>query len=446
MQYQISSGDIMALDGVKAEYSQDKKIIHTWSYPGRDGYSYELTEHYWKNSCPLCGKEGTLLFNPKKTAEGELTCSACDADYDCVNGEDKWTPSRGTLTPASNENPVSADGSSSSSSSSSEAAYNPILSGEKTFKDLIGEICNGIDVQFLCKRNMIVVTDVETLYAEAAYLREKQKNSAEDIALWQLQDGTYDLDVNEYGFFNTVYVQYRNGVVKESFPDLVRVYGEVPKTYKEKKLSKTQAQKKAKMYLAAHMRDFGMGIKASILHDGGIDIGDIVTLENPLTLKNEIKKQEDELPEFYFVKGLNIEWDEGPITCDLELSYSPEAPERDESGTSLNSNSSSSGSGSNGSSGSSDDSGITGDTEDVPTTETTEDTGDSKVWTEISKVIQNAYPRNRTTEKARIVGMLVKTPCAYRNIALIVNTLGPITHYKNQNAVINAIRKAKGCL
>ena len=60
MQYQISSGDIMALDGVKAEYSQDKKIIHTWSYPGRDGYSYELTEHYWKNYCPLCGKKGWL--------------------------------------------------------------------------------------------------------------------------------------------------------------------------------------------------------------------------------------------------------------------------------------------------------------------------------------------------------------------------------------------------
>ena len=43
----------------------------------------------WENYCPLCGHYGTLIFNPKGTYEGELTCSYCDADYCAVTGKDK---------------------------------------------------------------------------------------------------------------------------------------------------------------------------------------------------------------------------------------------------------------------------------------------------------------------------------------------------------------------
>lgn len=218
---------------------------------------------------------------------------------------------------------------SSSSSSSSKSSSNSMLTGDKTFKEIIGDLCNALDVMFLCKRNQILITDFESIYAEADLHRRKIPNLTEDIQLWQLQDGTYDHDVTEYGFFTVVYVHYNKGICKEYVPDLVNVYGEIPKHYYEKNLSRTQAETKAKTYLAAHMRDFEMGIKATILYNGGLDVGDIVTLENPLTLQNEIKKLDTHTENYYFLKGINIDWDEeNVLKADIELSYAPEPPER----------------------------------------------------------------------------------------------------------------------
>jgi len=52
--------------------------------------------HTWVNKCPFCG--GSLLCNPKKTAEGELTCGKCDADFDGNTGYDKTYKPRAKLT------------------------------------------------------------------------------------------------------------------------------------------------------------------------------------------------------------------------------------------------------------------------------------------------------------------------------------------------------------
>ena len=85
------------LKGQKAIYSKDKKTITTVAYPKKPGYAYKPQKKTWKNYCPLCKKEGTLTFNPKKAPEAELTCGnghpphyggGCDADYCCVSGLD----------------------------------------------------------------------------------------------------------------------------------------------------------------------------------------------------------------------------------------------------------------------------------------------------------------------------------------------------------------------
>ncbi len=85
------------LKGQKATYSKDRKTITTVAYPKKPGYAYKPQEKTWKNYCPLCKKEGTLQFNPKKAPEAELTCGnghpphyggGCDADYCCVSGLD----------------------------------------------------------------------------------------------------------------------------------------------------------------------------------------------------------------------------------------------------------------------------------------------------------------------------------------------------------------------
>ena len=67
-------------------------------YGGESGY------HYWENYCPLCHHYGCLEVNPKGTYEGEITCSACDADYDGCTGYDKYDGgARAKLTPAKKE-------------------------------------------------------------------------------------------------------------------------------------------------------------------------------------------------------------------------------------------------------------------------------------------------------------------------------------------------------
>ena len=232
------------------------------------------------------------------------------------------------------------DGSSDGNSGTSGGTTSPLLEGSMTFEELIQEICNGIDLVFVCKRSTVVVTDYESLYAEAKYLRDNYHDSvqAEDIALWQLEDGSYELEVNEYGFYNTVKVHYKDGTITESYEDLVRVYGEVVAEYEDKNIDKSTAIMKAKAYLAAHVRDFEMSVKAKLLHDADIDIGDIVTLENPMTMRDKYRKEtESRDPEYFFVTANSISWDgEGPIVNDIELRYGAKSPDRKdipESGT-----------------------------------------------------------------------------------------------------------------
>lgn len=227
----------------------------------------------------------------------------------------------------------SFDGGAAGSNTQQQGTVSPLLSGEMTFQELIGEICEGIDILFLCKRNNVVVTDFETIYAEAMYARQHDKNSVsgEDIHLWQLEDDSYEFNVDQFGYYNTVVVKYNGGSVKESYDDLVRVFGEQKIEYKEEGLDSSTARMKAKAYLAAHVREFNMKIDATIIHDGGIDIGDIVTLNNPLTLRDSYKK----VPEYLFVEGNSISWEgDSGITNDLELRYAPESPERKEIPTS----------------------------------------------------------------------------------------------------------------
>ena len=88
----------MAKSGVKAIFADDNSTVTTYAYPSKAGYEYKLTKKTWKNVCPFC--KGKLKFNPKGTAEGELTCSKCDADFCAVSGKDKANTVRKVLTPA----------------------------------------------------------------------------------------------------------------------------------------------------------------------------------------------------------------------------------------------------------------------------------------------------------------------------------------------------------
>ena len=98
------------------------------------GPSYNLNVLYttvWLNLCPQCGYYGTLLINPKGTAEGELTCAYCDADYCGVSGKEKITSSTVVLTRLTESIPES------SGSVGDSISINDILSSSKTLKTYI---------------------------------------------------------------------------------------------------------------------------------------------------------------------------------------------------------------------------------------------------------------------------------------------------------------------
>ena len=306
-------------------------------------------------SSPM-GSEQAMLnmaFNPEHDSGGFVNPSAMSSDAGEANTVkaycEKYSQYVGTAWASSPEemgkkicngqvtgfggSGYSAGSNSGGTGGTTQSNTSPLLTGDMTFEELVGELCNGIDLMFLCKRSTIVVTDFESIFAEAMYLRENHYSSVsnEDVKVWQLEEDSYELDINQHGFYNTVYVKYNGGVVKETYDDFVRVYGEMSITYKDPKIDKKTAQMKAKAYLAAHLRDLEMTVNATILTEPEIDIGDIVTLDNPLTQPNYNKKLNKQPPEYLFVKGVNTSWEgDSNISTDLEMQFSPTSPKKKE--------------------------------------------------------------------------------------------------------------------
>lgn len=226
-----------------------------------------------------------------------------------------------------------------SSQEGGQSNVSPLLTGDMTFEELVGEICKGLDLLFIIKRNTVHLTDYESIFAEAKYLRDNYSNSVkgEDIKLWQLEDQSFELEINHHGYYNTVYVEYSDGKVKESYDDLVQVFGEVAITYKDPKVDKTTAIMKAKAYLAAHLRDMEVYVKGTMLTEPDIEIGDIITFENPKTMRDEKRRAEGRDPEYLFVNGISTSW-EGtePILTDVECMMAPTSPDKLEVPTSGN--------------------------------------------------------------------------------------------------------------
>lgn len=59
----------------------------------RYSYRYWYTKTYI-NYCPNCHRYNTLLINPKRVYEKEITCGACSSDFCIVCGKEKYSWSR----------------------------------------------------------------------------------------------------------------------------------------------------------------------------------------------------------------------------------------------------------------------------------------------------------------------------------------------------------------
>lgn len=204
--------------------------------------------------------------------------------------------------------------------------------GSGTYEDVLRQIASAVDAQFFIVDDIVNFVSFNTLFTDLNawdYKTNKLNNNSKSnvlksygvptIEMWQLQHDTFKEDISQYGMYNTVEIEYSGGTIKAAYDDLVRVYGEVKKTYSEKSLSYDAAVLKANAYLSAHVRDFGMEVEASVLHTGKLYAGSFLKIKNPLTMSDN----------FLFINGITTSWQAGgsTIISDLDLRYGPENPD-----------------------------------------------------------------------------------------------------------------------
>lgn len=346
----------------------DKENITVHMYPGKSGYSYKPYTKHWKNICTssTCkGRKGVLYGNqsPVKTLkanhgvngkkccpEGELTCSVCDADYCGVSGLDKaWTPrfklkpsntpSVGEVVQGKTNNKVildstkpgatvakSASGATSEGSGGNLSSWQEsvtkgtaVVDSDKTYEDILKDIAKATDSIIFVRNGILVFATFPALfigqisYKDYPYYREDRPITKDVI-----EDGSYEIDVAESGYYNTVYVKYKGGKAKASHSELVRIYDEVPITYDEPNIDAVTAQAKAEAYLSAHIRDFDMSVDFNMLATGKVVPGHFTWIQDEKT--NSVEK--------YFIQSTNISWsDSSSLTASVKLKYGPKNPD-----------------------------------------------------------------------------------------------------------------------
>jgi len=261
----------------------------------------------WKNHCPNCGGtnlnfvytplgQGDGVGNP----EGRITCGdglgngGCDMDWCSVCGKENINGSIISLTPCDGQG-------------EGEDEEEP-----GTYEDEINKLCEGNDlIWYTTQFNEVVLIDYP------CFMEDIKKN-AFTVKREYMEHSTFDMDVSQFGFANTVVVKYKNGTVKESYEDLVKVFGEVKKTYNEPTLDKSAAKKKALAALATLLRDFAKEIQVTMLHSHKVQPGCFVNLTNPVTDNTEC----------YYVSGINVTHSpDSTLKSSLTLLYAPENPE-----------------------------------------------------------------------------------------------------------------------
>ena len=123
---------------------------------------------------------------------GEKICNGDVTGYGSQFGTDSSGKNSNSKNSNKNSNSSNSSSSSNGQSSTGSSGSSPLLNGEQTFEELIGDICKSIDLIFAVKRSTVVVSDYESIYAQAKYLRDNAKSvvESESVKLWQIEDGS----------------------------------------------------------------------------------------------------------------------------------------------------------------------------------------------------------------------------------------------------------------
>jgi hypothetical protein len=206
--------------------------------------SYTTVTKCYKNYCPLCHKSGTLINKNKAqaSAEGEITCSACDADY-CINcGRDKaGGGSRGSLTPADGGSPASSGGTTSTVT---------------TYEDVLNKIC--------AENNLYMYLDQE----ENCIIQEFKGKGASEYKF------TPDMIPRDlYTYLNgevadksfKVQVNYKNGTIEKIYGDETKITESNTQKYDQKDLDQSKAEEYAQQIINQTLREKNVELGARVI-------------------------------------------------------------------------------------------------------------------------------------------------------------------------------------
>lgn len=285
-------------------------VCHT---VGKIKYAANLPHLYGKWYKKPCAAGGSKGMADNKVVEGHYWCCQCGADFCGIDGWDHSErgrlnivsgPSETTKTPAQPGTPGAIQQSETIGESSTP-----------TYEDEIRKICEDIGtIAFNTTQNneciVFMVDDQENL--SNPYPRQV-------IEPWMIENESFDLEVSQFGFANTVILKYAKGTIKESYEDLVSVFGEVVVNHSAPNVkTESRAREKAKAILANTVKDFGMEIRVNVLWQGMLQPGNWAFVTNPLTNNKEL----------YMISGVNASMSStSTLKASMTLRYAPENPQ-----------------------------------------------------------------------------------------------------------------------
>lgn len=84
---QVQNGGKILVE--KPKYALITVVGYPTCYTCWKSMKYMKMKRTYINYCPNCRRYGVLRDNPKKVADGEITCSRCDCDFCVCCGRDK---------------------------------------------------------------------------------------------------------------------------------------------------------------------------------------------------------------------------------------------------------------------------------------------------------------------------------------------------------------------
>ena len=256
-----------------------------------------------------------------------------------------------------------------------------ILIPDKTFWGLIKQIMGGIDGLFIIANNMAYLLSFKDYYE----YRDKYDEFIPILETSDILDNTIEKGWTTDGFYNVVEVSFEGGIIRQQHDVLVEQYGEHVWYYDFPEDDEETAMAKADALLSAHVRDYALDIRMSVVYNPNITAGGWLKVPKTITKvtkgeqdkqdqktgteaeKKEKKRKEDIIDmtemvsimqemspnnkysiktvsnnkdeeyevmteeseyEIFFVQGYSLVWDSehAPI-MDIHLKYGPDTPE-----------------------------------------------------------------------------------------------------------------------